>query len=264
MRASHCGGFSCCGAQTLGTRASVVAARGLCSCGAWASLLRGMWDLPRLGLEPVSPALAGGFLTTAPPGKPNIQGFVWTNSLISLGQTPRRGITGSFANCLTFEELPECFPNPAVLTVFCRLPGGLGADCSHQRFFPRVSGSSVVLMLRVGSPVSGTTGLQGCPVLDRACSISRPRPCLSNMSSMDIYYSVLGKLEDIIKNGRRLFSSFALKNKILGKRSHIVILFTNVQNGQIHRNREWISVVRGWGGDWGASDNGVMGCSGTR
>ena len=33
-------------------------------------LLCGMWDLPRPGLEPMSPALAGGFLTTAPPGKP--------------------------------------------------------------------------------------------------------------------------------------------------------------------------------------------------
>ena len=30
---------------------------------------RGIWDLPRPGLEPVSPAFAGGFLTTAPPGK---------------------------------------------------------------------------------------------------------------------------------------------------------------------------------------------------
>ena len=29
-----------------------------------------MWDLPRPGLEPVFPALAGRFLTTAPPGKP--------------------------------------------------------------------------------------------------------------------------------------------------------------------------------------------------
>ena len=28
-----------------------------------------MWDPPGLGLEPVSPALAGRFLTTAPPGK---------------------------------------------------------------------------------------------------------------------------------------------------------------------------------------------------
>ena len=30
-----------------------------------------MWDLPGPGLEPVSPALAGGFLTTVPPGKPS-------------------------------------------------------------------------------------------------------------------------------------------------------------------------------------------------
>ena len=33
VRASHCGGFSCCGAQALGTWASVVVARGLSSCG---------------------------------------------------------------------------------------------------------------------------------------------------------------------------------------------------------------------------------------
>ena len=44
--------------------------RRLSNCGSRAQLLRGMWDLPRPGLEPVSPALAGGFLTTAPPGKP--------------------------------------------------------------------------------------------------------------------------------------------------------------------------------------------------
>ena len=31
-----------------------------------------MWDLPGPGLEPVSPALAGRFLTTAPPGKSGI------------------------------------------------------------------------------------------------------------------------------------------------------------------------------------------------
>ena len=68
--ASHCGGFSCCRARALDTWASVVVARGPSSCAAWAQLLRGMWDLPRPGLEPVSPALAGGCLTTAPPGKP--------------------------------------------------------------------------------------------------------------------------------------------------------------------------------------------------
>ena len=35
-----------------------------------------MWDLPGPGLEPVSPALAGGFLTTAPPGKPKMSAFL--------------------------------------------------------------------------------------------------------------------------------------------------------------------------------------------
>ena len=74
-QASHCGGFSCCGARALGAWASVVAARGLSSCDARAQLLCGMWDLPRPGLEPVSPALAGRFLTTAPPGKPCSRGF---------------------------------------------------------------------------------------------------------------------------------------------------------------------------------------------
>ena len=34
-----------------------------------------MWDLPGPGLEPVSPALAGGFLTTAPRGKSLSIGF---------------------------------------------------------------------------------------------------------------------------------------------------------------------------------------------
>ena len=80
-QASRCGGFSCCRAWALGARASVVVALRLSSCGswalecrlsscgAWALLLRGMWDLPGPGLEPMSPALAGGFSTTVPPGK---------------------------------------------------------------------------------------------------------------------------------------------------------------------------------------------------
>ena len=30
------------------------------------------WDLPDPGIEPMFPALAGGFFTTEPPGKPHI------------------------------------------------------------------------------------------------------------------------------------------------------------------------------------------------
>ena len=69
--------FSSCGKRgPLTVAASLVAehrlqTRRLSSCGSRAQLLHGMWDLPRPGLEPVSPALAGRFSTTAPPGKPH-------------------------------------------------------------------------------------------------------------------------------------------------------------------------------------------------
>ena len=39
------------------------------SCGTWASLLRGIWDLPGPGVEPMSPALAGGLFATEPSEK---------------------------------------------------------------------------------------------------------------------------------------------------------------------------------------------------
>ena len=57
----RCMGFSSCASRALERRLS--------SCGTRAQLLHGMWDPPGPGLEPVSPALAGGFPTTGPPGK---------------------------------------------------------------------------------------------------------------------------------------------------------------------------------------------------
>ena len=55
---------------------SVVVARRLSSCGAQAQSLRGMWNPPGPGLEPVSPALAGRLLPTAPPGKSLVSDFI--------------------------------------------------------------------------------------------------------------------------------------------------------------------------------------------
>ena len=79
-------GLRCC-AQAFsggGARAALLS-RGPCGsralgcvrvgrCSTWAPVLcelscYGRWSLPRVGIEPVSPALAGGFLTTVPPGK---------------------------------------------------------------------------------------------------------------------------------------------------------------------------------------------------
>ena len=87
----HARAFSSCGKQgplfiavcrPLTIAASLVAEHRLQtsrlnSCGSRAQSLRGMWDLPRPGLEPVSPALAGRSSTTAPPGKPCICSLWW-------------------------------------------------------------------------------------------------------------------------------------------------------------------------------------------
>ena len=72
---SRCGGVSWGGSIAAEhclwvTRASVVAAHGLRSSGTQSQLFCSMWDLPRPGIESVSPALAGWFFTTEPPGKP--------------------------------------------------------------------------------------------------------------------------------------------------------------------------------------------------
>ena len=69
--------FSCGGraprhaasARVLLWRAGSEACR-ISTCGTWTQLLCDTWDLPRSGVKPVSPALAGGFSTTELPGKP--------------------------------------------------------------------------------------------------------------------------------------------------------------------------------------------------
>ena len=74
--ASHCGGFSRRAAWAHGLRSCSLQALGrLRSCGAQAQPLCGMRDLPRPGMEPVSPALAGRIFTTQPPGRPDCLSF---------------------------------------------------------------------------------------------------------------------------------------------------------------------------------------------
>jgi len=91
-QASYCSGFFCGGEQAGGHRASVVVACGLDSwrsralkhrlnsCGEWAELLRGIWDLPGSRITLESPALVGGFFTTATREVP-LLGFLWLQDL---------------------------------------------------------------------------------------------------------------------------------------------------------------------------------------
>ena len=100
-----------CGPLTVA--ASLVAehklqTRRLSSCGSRAQLLRGMWDLPRPGHEPVSPALAGGFSTTAPPGKPLNNLLLW----FFVGSSPLIKILCYMDGNQGTRTLHHCFHHP--------------------------------------------------------------------------------------------------------------------------------------------------------
>ena len=51
-----------------------------------------MWDLPRPGVELVSSALAGGFLTTAPPGTSQVFPFLKGILILSVVQAKSLGV----------------------------------------------------------------------------------------------------------------------------------------------------------------------------
>jgi len=78
VQASHCDGCPCRRAQ-----AREPAVFG--SCGQWAPLLCGMWDLSGPGIEPMSLALAGKFLSAVHQGSPNLLFFYyrwfWTSEV---------------------------------------------------------------------------------------------------------------------------------------------------------------------------------------
>lgn len=76
MGAFHCRGFSCCGAP--GSRRT-----GFRSCGAWALLLGGIWDLCGAGDKPVSLALQSGVISTGPRGK-SPRTFLYFHVFLSL------------------------------------------------------------------------------------------------------------------------------------------------------------------------------------
>ena len=73
---ANCSDFCWSGAQALkhmsfSSGSAWALEHRLNSCAAQAYLLQGMWDIPGSGIEPMSSALAGGFFTTEPPGKPH-------------------------------------------------------------------------------------------------------------------------------------------------------------------------------------------------
>ena len=95
-----------------------------------------MWDLPRPGLEPVSPALAGRFSTTAPPGKPclsllNVRIESWSSW--RLQNQHGANIQKVFTSCLK-AGLERAFTKAALLFYDFSLVQVSLQPASHQSF----------------------------------------------------------------------------------------------------------------------------------
>ena len=124
VQTSHCRGFPRCRARALEHR--------LNSCGAQASLLRSMWDFPGPRIEPVFPALAGGFFTTEPSGKPFIRFLRQRKTTEDQqqwkrpGQNHRAGHSGPETSIcvLNSRSLPYTF-HPTGKTIFFNTQMGL-------------------------------------------------------------------------------------------------------------------------------------------
>ena len=104
-----------------------------------------MWDLPQLGIEPVSPALAGRFLTTAPPGKSKLSVFFLLNlqsSLCILDTSPLSDIFSQSVACL-FILLTVSFAEQHSVFLKCFLKFVFKRSLSFQlfnisSFFPKI------------------------------------------------------------------------------------------------------------------------------
>ena len=124
-QASHGGDFSC------GVRAQELLFAGsrarLRSCGAQAQSLHRTWNLPGPGIKPVTPALAGGFLFTVPPGKSYV-------TILSSGVSPPLFV---FLNLAHLGG-----PSSVSLCLWGSSGGGLGStpckDAMHASVKPRV------------------------------------------------------------------------------------------------------------------------------
>ena len=114
--ASHCGGFSRCRAWTLEHT-------DFNSYGVWAWFLYSMWDLPRPGIEPMSPTLAGGCFTTGLPGK-------FLPSHLTVAATKTREVK-ELAHSHTANQRPDRGAAAQAFVSLCRARGD-SLLCQHS------------------------------------------------------------------------------------------------------------------------------------
>ena len=122
-----------------------------------------MWDLPEPGLEPVSPALAGRFLTTVPPGK---------SSLFVLKKKKKKVVTALFI--YLFLKFIYLFIYFWLCWVFVSVRGLSLVAASRGHSSSRCAGLSLSrppLLRSTGSRHAGSVVVAHGPSCSMACGI---------------------------------------------------------------------------------------------
>ena len=106
--------------QTLGTRASVVVACRLSRCSLGASRLRGVYNLPRPGIIPVSPLSVGQLLSTA---TRNVPDFDISQCSLPAQLLCQASTTPSSDSLLALIPPPVSWFHASLLSCLLQLPG---------------------------------------------------------------------------------------------------------------------------------------------
>ena len=127
-----------------------------------------MWDLPGPGIEPVSPALAGGFRTTGPPGKSHPTNLLLGSCLVE-GSGGSRSIRPRPFVTLTFpsQHLPGIPPRQHVRNVLLNFKGRYRVWISN----PTLRYFDVILFLAMRL-LQGQLGEECCPGRIRSVAAS--------------------------------------------------------------------------------------------
>ena len=136
---------------------SLVMAHRLSSCGAWAYLLHDIWDLSFPAIKPMSPALAGGFLATGPPGKSPLERIPEQGATVQEATVPWREIPDSLSIERTTTERRKAGEETRMghsgqkskfkSRVHCLLPVTLGKLLKRLKLcFPKCNGNTGQLL----------------------------------------------------------------------------------------------------------------------
>ena len=121
-------------------------------CGLQASVLHSTWGLPRSRIEPVSPALAGGFFTTEPPGKPLKETVLgtslviqWIRIFLPVQETWVRYLVGKDSTCpgVTKQLLKPVYLKPALCSRRSHC-NEKPVYCSEEQLLPPLLGKVLV------------------------------------------------------------------------------------------------------------------------